>query len=105
MCKSRQQQPKEHKMLLQSACLICYVCEQSQQQPQDQEMLRGKGPRGLRAASMAAGQVQNPNLMGQHIVVSLPPGASKVCLGACCSQMIRACRAVMLLEARLHHVC
>ena len=41
-------------------------------------MLRGKGPRGLQAASMAAGQTSNPNLMGQHIVIRLRPGASKV---------------------------
>ena len=67
-------------------------------------MLRGKGPRGLRAASMAAGQVQNPNLMGQHIVVSLRPGASKVRFGARWCLMTLACCALMLLEARLHCV-
>ena len=52
---------------------------QEQQKPQDQEMLRGSGPRGLQAASMApVPAASNPSLMGEHIWLRLRPGASTV---------------------------
>ena len=56
-----------------------HVAQDEASEAAEPTFMRGRGPQGLRAFSMAASEVSNTSIAGEHMVVHLPPGISKVC--------------------------